>query len=100
MTEAEWLVATDPAPMLEFLCGKVSDRKLRLFCLLCCEPLSQLFDERGLAALNTAERFIEDLATPEDLQSAWNAANEAFCEFDDSDGRESAANAVRTLCSD
>ncbi len=30
MTEAEWFVATDPTPMLEFLERKASDRKLRL----------------------------------------------------------------------
>ncbi len=30
MTEAEWLAATDPMPMLEFLRGKASDRKMRL----------------------------------------------------------------------
>jgi len=30
MTEAEWLMATDPTPMLEFLRGKASDRKLDL----------------------------------------------------------------------
>ena len=31
MTEAEWLAWDKPASMLEFLRGKVSDRKLRLF---------------------------------------------------------------------
>lgn len=36
MTEAEWLACTDPDRMLDFLSGKVSDRKLQLFAVGWC----------------------------------------------------------------
>jgi hypothetical protein len=41
MTEQEWLVSEDPAPMLEYLWGKVGDRKLRLFRCAWMTPWSQ-----------------------------------------------------------
>jgi hypothetical protein len=35
MTEAEWLNETDPRQMPDFVRGKVSESKLRLFAVAC-----------------------------------------------------------------
>jgi hypothetical protein len=63
VTEAEWLACTDPEPMLEFLRGTASDRKLRLFCVGCCRTLwpTQLSDPPFPAALAVAELFADGL---------------------------------------
>jgi hypothetical protein len=48
VTEGQWLACTDPEPMLDFLRGKASQRKLRLFALMCCQhALRLLIDERS-----------------------------------------------------
>jgi hypothetical protein len=55
MTEREWLASTDPTPMLEFLRGKISDRKLRLFAVASFGRLVALLPDprqrRGIAVL-------------------------------------------------
>jgi hypothetical protein len=60
MTEAEWLACADPTPMLEFLRGRASERKLRLFAVACCYRIWHLLtDKTGRQAVAAAERIAE-----------------------------------------
>jgi hypothetical protein len=76
MTETEWLAATDPTPMLEFLRDRVSDRKLKLFGVACCRRAGALMkhDHKTLA---TAEDHADGIVGDEDMDYAWWDACEA-----------------------
>ena len=75
MTEAEWLACTNPKPMLEFLEGKVSERKLRLFACACCRKVWHLLKEPCLpVAVELAEQFADSQASVEELAVASDAA--------------------------
>jgi hypothetical protein len=78
MTEAEWLTATDPTPMLEFLKGKASDRKLRLLAVACCRRVwGLLADQRCRKGVDVAERYADGRATEDELNEAADAAYQA-----------------------
>jgi hypothetical protein len=96
MTEQEWLECNDPQAMLDFLRGKVSDRKLRLFAVRCCGRISNLLDNRAQTALAIADQFADDLANEEQLRHAEQLANDAFNEF--YSVQEYAAEAVVAAC--
>jgi hypothetical protein len=68
MTEAEWLAATDPKPMMSFLTGKASDRKLRLFLTASARlvwdrmPVGEMRE-----AVEVAERYADGLASADQI---------------------------------
>jgi hypothetical protein len=69
------MACTDPTPMLLFLRGRASDRKLRLFACACCRLVWHLIpDWRSRGAVLTAERSADGLAGEGDLRAARAAA--------------------------
>ena len=59
MTEAEWLAAADPEPMLTLVRNEVSDRKLRLFTCACIRSMAPKFSLEIEPWLAVAERFAD-----------------------------------------
>jgi hypothetical protein len=78
MTEAEWLTCTDPQPMLAFLKGKTSERKLRLFAVACARSSWDLLvDQRSRNAVEVSERFADAHDNSDTLESAYREAWDA-----------------------
>jgi hypothetical protein len=75
MTEAEWVTCTDAYPMLVFLGGKASQRKLRLFaCALGRRLWGRLSNDAVRHAVEFAERVADGRASRAKLKPAWDAA--------------------------
>ena len=71
MSEADWLAATDPAPMLEYWQGWLGDRKLALFAAACCRQIWWLIDDEPCrACVATAKRFADGQADVKELYMA------------------------------
>jgi hypothetical protein len=71
MTEAEWLACTDSWPMLEFLRGKASDRKLQLFLVeYFRRNWDRLPNDRCKSGVDVLERFADGQATADELAAA------------------------------
>src|SRR3954471_12612292 len=64
--------------MLEFLRGKASDRKLRLFAAACCRRVwGRLSNKYSCKALVVAERYADAEVSEEKLRFAWGDARRA-----------------------
>jgi hypothetical protein len=74
VTESEWLACTDPQPMLEFIRGKVSDRKLMLFAVACCRHLWNDINHKLQGVVEAAEMFADGKV---DEQRLWEVFSKA-----------------------
>ena len=75
MTPEQWSACAHPRCLVEFLRGRVSDRKLTLFAAACCRKVwGLLSDDRSRRAVEVAERFADGLATDEERLAAADGA--------------------------
>jgi hypothetical protein len=76
--EKVWLAGRDPDRMLRAWGRPVSERKLRLFAVVCCRSVWHLLqDERSRHALEVAERHADGLASAAELKAAYTEARAA-----------------------
>lgn len=76
MTEQEWLACNDPQKMLEFLQGKICDRKLRLFGVACCRRVWDFLPhDVSRRAVDVAERYADLQASDSERQEAHDNAD-------------------------
>jgi hypothetical protein len=88
--EAEWLACDDPCVLVQWVDGlfpsqrrdaRVTTRKLRLFACSCCRLVWDLLtDPRSRHAVEIAERFVEGMASQQELARASRGAQAVFDE--------------------
>jgi hypothetical protein len=84
VTEAEWNACTDPQPMLEFLQGKASDRKLWLIAVGYCRSIWRLMnDPRSRRGVEVAEQVADGYVTRTELEQVSQEATTAWREHRD-----------------
>jgi hypothetical protein len=98
MTEQEWLACTDPQRMLEFLKGKTSDRKLRLFACGCCRLIwDSLTADRIRRGIEMAEQYGDGQIADPDLERAYSLARQSAFRYQEIVTRSRLMNRDSTL---
>ena len=87
MTEQEWSQATDPQAMLEFLRGKTSERKLRLFACSVCRQLASFVGTREyIRGIEAAEAYADGGRMKAAMKRCRQALNERMVSLVDTSG--------------
>jgi hypothetical protein len=84
MDEKQWLACNDPTPMLTFLSGKSSSRRLRLFLCACARRVWHFVREEAChEAVQIAERHADGQVSQEELETALLAARRVAWQIPD-----------------
>jgi hypothetical protein len=83
MTEPEWLTCANPQPMLMFLRGKVSERKLRLFAVACCRRFTVFSVGRLGQGVEVAEQFADGRAGEGERRAVLNKVRSFGQDYDE-----------------
>jgi hypothetical protein len=70
LTEQDWLACPASRPMLAFIQGKASDRKIKLFEVACCRRIWKHLDDATRQTVEAWERFAEGMLTRDELRAA------------------------------
>jgi hypothetical protein len=73
VTEVGWLYCTEPAVMLEYLRGKASDRKLRLFTTACIRIHRGEVTSSENDPVAVMEGYVDGFGTADEVDEAWQA---------------------------
>jgi hypothetical protein len=92
MTEAEWLGCNDPQKMLEFVRGKTSDRKLRLFAVACANQAWPI-----ILSLNDTYQMVETIGERREVKHCREALLAAEAYADESTHTETIASVREKL---
>jgi hypothetical protein len=79
--ESKWLPGADPHLMLEFLRGKASDRKLRLFACACCRYVWDNLTDESRRTVELIEQFEEGGIAYEELSAVSDLAAAAISDL-------------------
>ncbi|AWM36188.1 hypothetical protein GobsT_60390 [Gemmata obscuriglobus] len=83
MTEAEWLVATDPMALLRHLGAEQAGRKYLLYLVAACRHITHLFHApASVEAVGIAERYADGAADGEEMAGANGIAESPTFGFD------------------
>jgi hypothetical protein len=84
MDEATWTTCDEPEPMLHYLQGKASERKLRLVAVACCRRIWDFMaDVRSQQAVVASEMLADGLLGHAERQIATTNADRAIHDVDD-----------------
>jgi hypothetical protein len=79
MGESQWITCPEPEPMLDFLQGNITQRKLRLLaCAACRYVWNQLADKRCQRAVEVAEHYADGQESNKELEKAYHEACDAI----------------------